>query len=67
LADAGVETPVKVCGLPQEFLAAARRADIHERVGLTGPSLARDITAWVAALDQARAIGTSSTSPADTA
>jgi 1-deoxy-D-xylulose-5-phosphate synthase len=67
MMDAGVETPVMVCGLPQEFLAPAKRVDVHERVGLTGPSLARDITAWVAALDQARAARSESTTPADTA
>jgi 1-deoxy-D-xylulose-5-phosphate synthase len=67
LSDAGVETPLKVCGLPQEFLAPAKRADVHEKVGLTGPSLARDITAFVAALDQARALRAASTTPADTA
>ena len=67
LSDAGVETPVKVCGLPQEFLAAAKRSAIHERVGLTGPSLARDITAWVAALDHSGTSQPASTTPADTA
>ncbi len=37
LMDADVDTPVKVCGIPQEFLAPAKRAEIHERLGLTGP------------------------------
>jgi 1-deoxy-D-xylulose-5-phosphate synthase len=67
LADAGVDAPVRVLGLPQEFLAPAKRAAILERAGLTGPGLAREITAWVAALDQSRAVSTESTTPADTA
>jgi 1-deoxy-D-xylulose-5-phosphate synthase len=65
MMDGGVETPVMVCGLPQEFLAPAKRADVHERVGLTGPSLARDVTAWVAALDQVPAARSESTTSAD--
>jgi 1-deoxy-D-xylulose-5-phosphate synthase len=67
LSDARVETPVMVCGIPQEFLPPAKRADVHERVGLTGPSLARDITAWVAALDQPRAVPAQSATSADSA
>ncbi|MEJ7630426.1 MAG: 1-deoxy-D-xylulose-5-phosphate synthase [Nocardioidaceae bacterium] len=66
LADAGVDTPVKVCGLPQEFLPPAKRSAVLERVGLTGPSLARDITAWVAALDHSGAPQSESTTSADT-
>jgi 1-deoxy-D-xylulose-5-phosphate synthase len=66
LMDAGVETPVMVCGIPQEFQAPAKRVDVHERVGLTGPGLARDITAWVAARDQAGALSPEPTTRADT-
>ncbi len=66
LADAGCDTPVKVFGLPQEFLAPAKRNAVHERVGLTGPSLARDITAWVAAMDSSVVGNTESATPADT-
>jgi len=51
LSDAGIDRPVRVFGLPQEFLPQARRAALLERVGLSGPNIARDITAWVAALD----------------
>jgi 1-deoxy-D-xylulose-5-phosphate synthase len=67
LADAEVTTPVRVFGLPQEFIAPAKRADILERIGLTGPGLAREITAWVAALDQGAAVPSESATPADTA
>jgi 1-deoxy-D-xylulose-5-phosphate synthase len=65
LSDRGVTTPVKVCGLPQEFLPAAKRTAVHERVGLTGPSLAREITAWLAALDHVEAPSTESTTASD--
>ncbi|MGI8578751.1 MAG: 1-deoxy-D-xylulose-5-phosphate synthase [Nocardioidaceae bacterium] len=50
LMDADVDVPVHVFGIPQEFLAHAKRAAILEQVGLTGPGLAREITARVAAV-----------------
>jgi 1-deoxy-D-xylulose-5-phosphate synthase len=53
LADAGVDRPVQVFGIPQDFQPHAKRAALLEHFGLTGPSLARDITARFAALDQA--------------
>ena len=51
LADAGIDRPLRIFGLPQEFLPQARRAAILERAGLSGPAIARDVTAWVSALD----------------
>ncbi len=50
LADAGVRTPVRIHGIPQEFLAHAKRAAILDRVGLTAQAIAlevvEDVTAW---------------------
>ena len=43
LNDAGVDTPVRVHGIPQEFLAQAKRAVILDRVGLSAQALARGI------------------------
>ncbi len=51
LADAEVDVPVAIFGLPQAFLPHGKRAAILEDCGLTAQSLARDITARVAALD----------------
>jgi 1-deoxy-D-xylulose-5-phosphate synthase len=51
LSDAGIDRPLRTFGLPQEFLPQGKRAAILERAGLSGPAIAREITAWVAALD----------------
>jgi 1-deoxy-D-xylulose-5-phosphate synthase len=71
LGDAGVERPVQVFGIPQEFQPHAKRGAILERVGLTGAGLARDITARVAALDHVgldhQGTGESAPTAADTA
>ena len=40
---AGVTTPVRLHGVPQEFLDHAKRAVILERIGLSPQSLARGI------------------------
>ena len=53
LRDAGVPTPVKVFGLPQQFLAHASRAEVLSEVGLVPQELARQIVEAVAKLDQA--------------
>ncbi len=52
LNDARVETPVRLHGIPQEFLSHAKRARILERIGLTPQSLARSIVEDVTALDR---------------
>jgi 1-deoxy-D-xylulose-5-phosphate synthase len=46
---AGVETPVRLHGIPQEFLDHAKRARILERIGLTPQALARSIVEDVTA------------------
>ncbi|MQW76285.1 1-deoxy-D-xylulose-5-phosphate synthase [Nocardioides sp. dk4132] len=43
LNDAGVSTPFRLHGIPQEFLAHAKRAAILERIGLTAQAIARGI------------------------
>ncbi len=43
LSAAGIDTPVRVHGIPQEFLDHAKRAVILERVGLSAQTIALDI------------------------
>ncbi len=43
LSAAGVDTPVRLHGIPQEFLDHAKRAVILERVGLSAQTIALDI------------------------
>jgi 1-deoxy-D-xylulose-5-phosphate synthase len=50
LRDAGVDTPVRTYGLPQEFLTHGKRAEILEDAGLVPQHLARQITEAVARL-----------------
>jgi 1-deoxy-D-xylulose-5-phosphate synthase len=50
LNDAGVTTPFRLHGIPQEFFTHAKRAAILERIGLDAQSLARGIVEDVAAL-----------------
>ena len=40
LQDAGVDRPVRVMGIAQEFLEHGKRAGILERLGLSGPGIA---------------------------
>ncbi|HWJ83674.1 MAG TPA: 1-deoxy-D-xylulose-5-phosphate synthase [Nocardioides sp.] len=49
LADAGVRTPVRLHGIPQEFLEHAKRAVILERIGLSAQAIALDTLHQVAA------------------
>ncbi|MGN6252785.1 MAG: 1-deoxy-D-xylulose-5-phosphate synthase [Marmoricola sp.] len=51
LVDEGVSTPFRLHGIPQEFLAHAKRDAILERVGLTPQTLARSIVEDVTALE----------------
>ncbi len=43
LAAAGVDTPVRLHGIPQEFLGHAKRAVILDRIGLSAQTIALDI------------------------
>jgi 1-deoxy-D-xylulose-5-phosphate synthase len=51
LNEARVETPVRLHGIPQEFLQHAKRGVILEQVGLTAQILARSVVEDVTALD----------------
>ena len=51
LNDAGVSTPFRLHGVPQEFLHHAKRAAILERIGLTPQAIARGIVEDITALD----------------
>jgi 1-deoxy-D-xylulose-5-phosphate synthase len=48
LRDAGVTTPVRDLGIPQQFLEHAKRPAVLQEIGLTGQQLARDITELIA-------------------
>lgn len=50
LSDEGVDVPVRVFGIPQQFLEHASRAAILDDIGLTSQHLAREVTGLVAAL-----------------
>ncbi|WP_148612966.1 1-deoxy-D-xylulose-5-phosphate synthase [Nocardioides rubriscoriae] len=50
LNEAGVTTPFRLHGIPQEFLDHAKRAAILERIGLTPQALARGIVEDITAL-----------------
>ncbi len=54
LNDAGVDTPFRLHGIPQEFLGHAKRAAILERIGLDPQGLARGIVEDVTALSDGR-------------
>ncbi|MEI2810948.1 MAG: transketolase C-terminal domain-containing protein [Nocardioides sp.] len=54
LTDAGVTTPFRLHGVPQEFLLHAKRASILEQVGLTPQALARGIVEDMAAVTDGR-------------
>jgi len=50
LRDAGVDTPMRTFGLPQEFLEHGKREEILADAGLVPQHLARGITEAVARL-----------------
>jgi 1-deoxy-D-xylulose-5-phosphate synthase len=56
LNEARIDTPVRLHGIPQEFLGHAKRAVILERIGLTAQTLARRIVEDVTALDQGESL-----------
>ncbi|MDT9592494.1 1-deoxy-D-xylulose-5-phosphate synthase [Nocardioides zeae] len=56
LNEARVRTPVRVHGIPQEFLQHAKRAAILEQVGLDAQTLARLCIEEITALPQAAAL-----------
>ena len=52
LNQARIDTPVRLHGIPQEFLEHAKRARILEQIGLTPQSIARSIVEDVTALER---------------
>ncbi|MGC0315501.1 1-deoxy-D-xylulose-5-phosphate synthase [Kitasatospora acidiphila] len=56
LRDAEVDLPLRDFGIPQEFLDHAKREEILAEIGLTGPDIARQVTALVARLDVAQTV-----------
>ncbi len=50
LNEARVETPVRLHGIPQRFLAHAKRAKILEDIGLTAQAIARSVVEDVSAV-----------------
>jgi 1-deoxy-D-xylulose-5-phosphate synthase len=56
LNEARVSTPVRLHGIPQEFLGHAKRGVILERVGLTAQTLARRIVEDVTALESGESL-----------
>jgi 1-deoxy-D-xylulose-5-phosphate synthase len=56
LNDARVVTPVRLHGIPQEFLNHAKRAKILDDIGLAAQSLARSIVEDVTALEHGEAL-----------
>ncbi|HET6562192.1 MAG TPA: 1-deoxy-D-xylulose-5-phosphate synthase [Marmoricola sp.] len=52
LNEGRVETPVRLHGIPQRFLAHAKRAKLLEQIGLTPQALARSVVEDVTALDR---------------
>jgi 1-deoxy-D-xylulose-5-phosphate synthase len=52
LNDAGVHTPFRLHGIPQEFLDHAKRDAILSRIGLDAQTIARGIVEDVTALDE---------------
>jgi 1-deoxy-D-xylulose-5-phosphate synthase len=56
LNEAGVETPFRLRGVPQDFLDHAKRAAILERIGLTPQALALAIVEDMSAVADGRAL-----------
>jgi 1-deoxy-D-xylulose-5-phosphate synthase len=54
LNDAGVHTPFRLHGIPQEFLGHAKRAAILERIGLTSQALALGIVEDMTSVSEGR-------------
>jgi len=53
---ARIDTPVRLHGIPQEFLEHAKRGLVLEQIGLTAQTIARSIVEDVTALDQGESL-----------
>jgi 1-deoxy-D-xylulose-5-phosphate synthase len=56
LNEARIDTPVRLHGIPQQFLDHAKRAKILDEIGLTAQKLARSIVEDVTGLDKGEAV-----------
>jgi 1-deoxy-D-xylulose-5-phosphate synthase len=56
LNDAGVDTPFRLHGIPQQFLDHAKRAVILERIGLTPQAIALGVVEDITALAEGHAL-----------
>ncbi|MCY7395093.1 MAG: 1-deoxy-D-xylulose-5-phosphate synthase [Nocardioides sp.] len=56
LNEAGVRTPFRLHGIPQQFLDHAKRARILEQIGLTAQAVARGIVEDITALGDGEAV-----------
>ncbi len=65
LNEAGVATPVRLHGIPQEFLGHAKRAVILERIGLDAQTVARGIVEEVSTGASDVTAGSATRSPVD--
>ncbi len=52
LRAAGVDTPCRDLGVPQQFLAHASRDQVLRELGLTAQDITRQVTGWVVGLDR---------------
>jgi 1-deoxy-D-xylulose-5-phosphate synthase len=52
LRDAGVDVPLRAVGVPVGFHPHGTRAEILDGLGLTPQDIARDVTAWISALER---------------
>ena len=46
-----IDVPCRDVGVPQEFLAHASRGEVLSDIGMTDQHIARQITGWIAALN----------------
>ncbi|AQA05823.1 1-deoxy-D-xylulose-5-phosphate synthase [Mycobacterium sp. MS1601] len=51
-----IDVPCRDVGVPQEFFQHASRGQIFEKIGLTDQHVARQITGWVAALNNSEVL-----------
>ncbi len=65
LNDAGVTTPVRLHGIPQEFLGHAKRAAILERIGLTAQAIALGVVEEISTGPEDVTSGDDGRSPVD--
>jgi 1-deoxy-D-xylulose-5-phosphate synthase len=53
LRDAEIDVPTRDVGIPQQFLAHGKPAEVHAEIGLTPQAIARRVVEWVSRLHPA--------------